>query len=64
MDDMKTIVCLECGNDKFDIKESLLGGLSIGCANCGNGHIFGAGLSARTIVSILKGEDKVVKIDI
>lgn len=48
------IACHKCGNDTFIIKESEFEGLSIGCSKCGEGTIFGAGLSARTIVSILK----------
>lgn len=63
MDDIKTIVCPECRNDKFNITESVLGGFGLVCANCGIGHIFGPGLSAKNISSILKGEDKVIKIN-
>ena len=57
-DDNKPVLCKKCGNDKFVIKESLLGGISIGCSECGDGHIFGRGIKARDIFIILKGEDK------
>lgn len=55
IDDIKTIVCSECRNDKFNITESLLGGFGLVCANCGFGHLFGP-------TSILKGEDKEIDI--
>lgn len=50
----KQILCNKCGNDKFVIKESLLGGITINCPECGEGHIFGRGITARNIVCILK----------
>jgi len=56
----ENILCNRCGNDKFIIKGSMLGGFSIGCSECGDGHIFGAGLTARDIFFILKEEDKKV----
>lgn len=53
--DGKSIVCPKCGNDTFVIKESILGAFNIGCSKCGEGKIFGPGLTARDIASILKG---------
>lgn len=55
--DGKSIVCNKCGNDTFVIKESILGAFNVACVKCGEGHIFGPGISARTIASILKGTD-------
>ena len=53
----KLIVCPKCGNDTFVIKESMLGAFYIGCSKCGEGKIFGPGLSARDIASIIKGDE-------
>jgi len=50
----KSIICQECGNDTFVIKESILGAFYIGCSKCGKGRIFGPGLSARNIAALLK----------
>ena len=57
----ENILCKKCGNDKFVIRESLLGGISIGCSECGDGHIFGRGIAARDICILLKEEDKEAK---
>lgn len=54
----ENILCKKCGNDKFVIKESLLGGIYIGCSECGDGHIFGRGITARDICYLLREEDK------
>lgn len=56
----KSILCKKCGNDTFIVKESVLGSFALGCSKCGEGYIFGAGLTARDITVILKGEDKKV----
>lgn len=56
VEENKPILCKKCGNDKFVIKESTLGALYIGCAECGEGRIFGRGLTARDIFFILKGD--------
>lgn len=56
----ENILCKRCGNDKFIIRGSMLGGFSTGCSECGEGHIFGSGLTARDIFFILKEEDKKV----
>ena len=60
LDKDESILCKKCGNDKFVVKESVLGAFALGCSECGEGHIFGAGLTARDIIFILKGEDKKV----
>lgn len=60
VEENKPILCKKCGNDKFVIKESILGAFNIGCSECGEGYIFGRGLTARDIFSILKGEDEKV----
>lgn len=60
VEENKPILCNKCGNDKFIVKESILGAFALGCSECGEGHIFGAGISARDILCILKGEDKKV----
>ena len=52
--DGKSIVCPKCGNDTFVRKGSMIGGFNIGCSKCGEGKIFGAGLTARTVASILR----------
>lgn len=57
-EDYKPILCKKCGNDKFVVKESILGAFALGCSECGEGHIFGRGLTARDILLILKEEDK------
>jgi predicted nucleic-acid-binding Zn-ribbon protein len=54
--DEKSILCPKCGNDTFVIREIVLRGFGVGCPKCGEGKIFGPGISARSIVSILKGE--------
>lgn len=60
VEENKPILCKKCGNDKFVIKESILGAFYIGCAECGEGNIFGRGLTARDIFFMLKGEDEKV----
>lgn len=60
VEENKPILCKKCGNDKFVVKESVLGAFVMGCSECGEGHIFGAGLTVRDILFILKGEDKKV----
>ena len=58
VEENKPILCKKCGNDKFVIKESILGAFYLGCSECGEGNIFGRGLTARDIAAILKEEDK------
>ena len=60
VEENKPILCKKCGNDKFVVKESILGAFALGCSECGEGHIFGAGITARDILIILKEEDKKV----
>jgi uncharacterized Zn finger protein len=60
VEENKSILCKKCGNDKFVVKESILGAFALGCSECGEGNIFGAGLTARDILFILKGEDEKV----
>ena len=57
VEDYKSILCNKCGNNKFIVKESMLGAFALGCSECGEGHIFGRGLTARDIILILKGEE-------
>ncbi len=60
VEENKPILCKKCGNDKFVIKESMLGAFYIGRTECGEGRIFGNGLTARDIIAILKEEDEKV----
>ncbi len=59
MDGDKLMLCNKCGNNKFIVQESAMGSLYIGCSKCGNGNIFGRGVTVEHIVSILK-EEKVI----
>jgi predicted nucleic-acid-binding Zn-ribbon protein len=61
MEEDKPILCNKCGNDKFVVQESTLGSLYIGCSKCGNGNIFGRGVTVEHIVSILKDEKVIIE---
>lgn len=52
----KIILCNKCGNDKFVVQETDIGTLYIGCSKCGEGNIFGGGLTVKDIIPILKEE--------
>lgn len=56
MEEDKPILCNKCGNDKFVLKESNFGSLYIGCSQCGNGNIFGKGVTVEHIIPILNEE--------
>lgn len=61
VDENEAILCSKCGNDKFVIQESIIGSLYIGCSECGEGNIFGGRIAARDIISILKGNMKIIE---
>ena len=49
MDGDKLIPCNKCGNDTFVVQQSAMGSLYIGCYKCGNGNIFGRGVTVEHI---------------
>ncbi len=49
----ENISCKKCGNDKFIIRESEIRGFAIACDKCGEGFIFGGGMTARDIIDVM-----------